>query len=75
MGGAIEVLPRTGILVTVDPNGERMVDMTEGVEIYPNDAITLQHLYLIPRADARGIKVLSDSAWVLVRGSYRVDKE
>lgn len=68
----IEVLLRSGSLTVVDPIGDKIVNMTNGTEASAGEALLLQNLYMIPRADQRGITALSDEAWILVRGTYSI---
>ncbi|MDP4152194.1 MAG: hypothetical protein Q8865_01960 [Bacillota bacterium] len=70
--GGIEVLTRRGDFVAVDPAGDGIVNLTSGTEHHNNEMLTLQNLYMIPRADGRGVKAQSDGAWVMVRGKYTV---
>jgi hypothetical protein len=68
----IEVLLRSGSLTVVDPIGDKIVNMTNGTEASAGEALLLQNLYMIPRADQRGITALSYEAWILVRGTYSI---
>jgi len=71
-GGAIEVLLRRGEFKAVDPIGDKLANLTKGAEAGDGNELTLQNLYLIPRADGRGVKCVSGSGWVMVRGGYQV---
>ncbi len=71
-GGAIEVLLRRGDFRAVDPIGDMLANLTKGSEAGDASELTLQNLYLVPRADGRGVKCVSGSGWVMVRGGYQV---
>ena len=70
--GSIEVLLRRGTFTCVDPTGEKITNVTKGGEAGNGGILTLQNLYLIPRADGRGITATSIEAWVMVRGAYTI---
>ena len=70
--GAIEVLLRRGTFVSVDPQGDGLVNMTGGSEAKAGDKLVLQNLYMIARADNRAIKAEADDNWIMVRGDYKV---
>ncbi|MBC8536165.1 hypothetical protein [Feifania hominis] len=71
--GSIEVLLRRGDFTCVDPTGEKITNVTKGGEAGDGGVLTLQNLYLIPRADGRGVRVASSEGWVMVRGGYIVE--
>ena len=70
--GGIEVLLRRGSFVCVDPDGQKVTNVTKGGEAGNGNELTLQNLYLIPRSDGRGITCTSSEGWVMVRGAYTV---
>lgn len=70
--GGIEVLLRRGTFVCVDPDGQKITNVTRGGEAGNGNELTLQNLYLIPRSDGRGITCTSSEGWVMVRGAYTV---
>ena len=70
--GSVEVLLRRGIFHCIDPEGQGITNMTAGTEVRGGSTLTLQNLYLIPRADGRGIVCDTQEGWVLVRGSFLV---
>ena len=70
--GSVEVLLRRGLFHSVDPNGEGITNVTKGSELLGVAELTLQNLYLIPRADVRAIVCDTQEGWVMVRGSYRI---
>ncbi|MCL1924026.1 MAG: hypothetical protein FWF50_00415, partial [Defluviitaleaceae bacterium] len=46
-----------------------IINITTGQEHFGGEALAHNNLLLIPRHDARGIRILTDS-WVMVRGNY-----
>ena len=70
--GGIEVLLRRGSFVCVDPDGQKITNVTRGGEAGNGNELTLQNLYLIPRSDGRGITCTSSEGWVMVRGDYSI---
>lgn len=70
--GGIEVLLRRGTFVCVDPDGQKITNVTKGGEAGNGNELTLQNLYLIPRSDGRGITCTSSEGWVMVRGDYSI---
>ena len=54
--------------------GVGLSDCTAGAEICSGEAIAANHLLLIPRADGRGLTVLSADAYVMVRGAHTIQE-
>ncbi len=52
--------------------GIGLSDCTDGKEIINGADIPARHLLLIPRPDGRGINVISDEAYIMVRGKYTI---
>ncbi|MGQ9824707.1 MAG: hypothetical protein ACUVSK_06890, partial [Desulfotomaculales bacterium] len=60
LGGAgTEFIVRTGSARVVDPTGNGIPDLTAGANVDDGSAAALNHLFLIPRADGRGIRAQS----------------
>ena len=70
--GSIEVLLRRGTFHCVDPEGQKITNVTKGSEAGDGNELTLQNLYLIPRSDGRGITCASEEGWGMVRGAYTI---
>ncbi|MCL2501347.1 MAG: hypothetical protein FWE90_13580 [Defluviitaleaceae bacterium] len=67
-----EVILRSGSAVVVaGPNG--LVNMTTGGDILDGQNVGLNNLLIAPRTDGRGIRITSNSAWVMVRGAYTLE--
>lgn len=48
-------------------------DLTGAKDLANGEAITANHLLLVPRSDGRGMLVTSDTAFIMVRGDYTVE--
>lgn len=60
LGGAgTELIVRTGSAVIIDPTGSGVPDLTSGTNVSNGETATLNHLFLVPRADGRGIRAQS----------------
>ena len=63
------------VLITSETNlaaGVGLNDLTSGNRLLANDSLPAGHLVLIPRADGRGVAVISSEAYFMVRGEYSV---
>ena len=68
---ACELILRAGEAVCIAPDASQgLADVTNGYEIYNGQALTKNHLCLIPRADGRGIMAASESVFIMVSGDY-----
>ena len=71
---ACEVILRAGKATAGSPfENQGLSDVTEAKELYNSDALTINHLLMIPRADGRGIAVTEGEAWFMIRGKYRIE--
>ena len=72
--GALEVIVRPGSRARVTaPNGTGIADVTAGQELVSGNIVSENHLLVIPRADKRGLVILSDTAFLFVRGDYEIE--
>ena len=76
--GSLELILRPGSQARVTAPGSEISkigipDLTSGTELLGGDIISANHLLLIPKADRRGLVILSDIAYVLVRGDYEIE--
>lgn len=70
---ACDIMLRSGNAACIAPDASQgIADYTDGYEIYNDQAIVKNHMLLIPRGDGRGIKALSESVFVMVRGDYTI---
>ncbi len=75
---SLEFILRAGEAKIVSPfttpgSEQGIADMTSGADLLNNQAVSLNHQMLIPRAnDGRGIVITSNGAYVMVRGEYAI---
>lgn len=70
---ACDIMLRSGKAACIAPDASQgIADYTDGYEVYNDQAIVKNHMLLIPRGDGRGIKALSESVFVMVRGDYTI---
>ena len=69
--GCMELILRSGeaTAITVD---DGLSDLTAGKDLASGEELSLDHYIINPIGDGRGILVVSDSAYVLVRGEYEI---
>ena len=76
--GTVELIVRTGSATVVSPftsgsTKQGLADNTTGKELYNGTLVPLNDLLLIPRGgDGRGIKITSNSTFVMIRGDYEI---
>jgi hypothetical protein len=70
-GEGTEVILRSGEATAIDNGANGVSDLTSGGDLVTGNAVSLNHLLLIPRNDGRGLKATTD-IWVLVKGKYDV---
>jgi len=70
MEAGVEVILRSGQATAISgPNG--LVDMTAGRDVVNGQAISQNHLMIVPATDGRGMRFTTD-AWIMIKGSYQV---
>ena len=73
--GAVDIMLRAGSAVCIAPDaGQGISDDTACAEIYNGEALTKNHMCLIPRGDGRGIMATAQSLYIMVRGDYSLVK-
>jgi len=77
--GACEVILRPGGTATVvvtnavnKANSIGLSDLTDGKELTDTMRVPVNHYLIISRADGRGVKITSDTAYLLIRGEYEI---
>jgi len=72
--GTVEIIIRPGgrARVTTPYTNRGLINLTSGQEHLGSALVPINSLLLIPRADRRGLVILSDVAYVLVRGDYEI---
>jgi len=73
LGAGSEVLVRSGETTALSGEMGGLADVTAAKDLTTGTKITNQHLLLSSRADGRGILVVSDKAYMLIRGSYTLE--
>lgn len=72
---ACDIMLRSGSAACIAPDASQgIADYTDGYEVYNDQSIVKNHMLLIPRGDGRGLKALSESVFVMVRGDYTIVK-
>ena len=71
--GNCEIILRSGSAEAVCPGANGISDLTEGADLADRTALSPNHLLLVPRDDGRGLVVTSKEAYVMVRGTYRIE--
>ena len=66
-----EIILRAGVAVAHVPAAEGLANITIGADLPHDYVIERNHLLIIPRADGRGIRALTD-VWFLVKGDYHI---
>ncbi|MBR3996067.1 MAG: hypothetical protein IKI97_12405 [Clostridia bacterium] len=71
---SLEFILRPGSSATVvSPIAENgIANLTDATELYNNAEIPINAYCLIPRGDGRGIVCTSETAYVMVRGTYEI---
>lgn len=74
-GESAEIILRGGKALAIGGEGGGLSDITSGsgADVNTDQEVPLNHLLLISRNDGRGIKVVSEKAWVLVKGPYTIN--
>jgi len=72
LGEGTEVILRAGIANAISGPGGDMSNLTTGLNVPDGSKIDANHLIISSRDDGRGFTIVSDSVWVLVKGSYKV---
>lgn len=74
-GESAEIILRGGKALAIGGEGGGLSDITSGsgADVNTDQEVPLNHLLLISRDDGRGIKVISEKAWVLVKGPYTIE--
>lgn len=73
LGSGSEVLVRSGETKAVSGELGGLADATSAKDLVDGMAITNQHLLISSRDDGRGIIVVSDKAFMIIRGAYVIE--
>jgi len=66
-----EFIVRVGQTAVVDPVGSGIPDVTSGVNVASGQPLALQHLFIIPRTDGRGIAART-KAVIMYKGTIQI---
>jgi len=74
-----EIILRAGLAKAIaaysdhnDPDAQGLSDLTVSKELLNGDDLTINHYVIVPRGDGRGVLVVSDEAYFMVRGPYTI---
>lgn len=70
-GAGTEIILRGGKATAIDNGKDGISDLTAGKDLKLGDAVSFNHLLLIPKADGRGVECTVKS-WVMVKGNYSI---
>lgn len=73
-GEGTEFILRAGIANAISGPGGDLSNLTTGLNVENNSKLNINHLIISSRDDGRGLVVISDTVWVLVKGIYKVGK-
>jgi len=72
MGGeGTEIILRSGEAAIFAPGPDGVVNTTIGADMPHNAGVTANHYLIIPRADGRAIRAITD-AWFMVKGNFDI---
>ncbi|WP_053955323.1 hypothetical protein [Inediibacterium massiliense] len=71
-GEGTEMVLRSGQAKAIATSSGGIADLTIGKDLKSGESIPLQHLLLFPRDDGRGIEILWDKTFILVKGTYEI---
>jgi len=71
-GEGAEIILRSGRAAGFVTGENGLVNATEGSEVMNGYDVPVNHLLLVPRDDGRGLVVMSDEAWFIVKGGYQI---
>jgi hypothetical protein len=72
LGAGSEIIVRSGETTAISGMSGGLADVTGAKDLVTGDKVPNQHLLISSRDDGRGVKVVSDKAYMLIRGSYSV---
>lgn len=69
---ACDIMLRSGSAVCIAPDATQgIADYTDAAELLNGENLIINHMCLIPRADGRGIRAVTD-IYILVQGAYTI---
>ncbi len=73
LGAGAEVIVRSGETLAISGELGGLADVTAAKDLTEGMQVTNQHLLISSRKDGRGLRVVSDVAFLLIRGSYTIE--
>jgi hypothetical protein len=73
LGAGAEVIVRSGEALAVQGELGGLADVTAAKDLTGGMQITNQHLLISSRKDGRGLQVVSDVVFLLIRGGYTIE--
>ena len=73
LGAGAEVIVRSGEALAVQGELGGLADVTTAKDLTGGMQITNQHLLISSRKDGRGLQVVSDVVFLLIRGGYTIE--
>lgn len=71
LGKGTELVLRRGEALVLDPTGNALPDLTEGIDLAAGTTVPKNHLLLCPKEDGRGIQATS-TITVMIKGNYQI---
>lgn len=65
-----EIIVRSGRVSAIAGIRGGISDITGGIDLQTGDEVSLNHHLLIPRSDGRGIEVMSNGTFIMIKGKY-----
>ncbi|HEY8500164.1 MAG TPA: hypothetical protein VIL89_06060 [Clostridia bacterium] len=73
LGAGAEVIVRSGETLAISGEFGGLADVTAAKDLTSGMQVTNQHLLISSRKDGRGLQVVSDMAFLLIRGGYTIE--
>ncbi|MCT4619252.1 MAG: hypothetical protein N4A62_07665 [Marinisporobacter sp.] len=71
-GASTEMIIRSGKVSAIASASGGIADLISGQDLKNGEIVPLNHLLLLPRGDGRGVEVLMDQTYILIKGSYEI---
>lgn len=71
LGKGTEFILRRGSALVIDPSGNALPDLTEGIDLSEGTQVPANHILLSPRDDGRGI-IATTAITVMIKGKYQI---
>ncbi|MBO8434744.1 MAG: hypothetical protein IAC55_05420 [Tyzzerella sp.] len=71
-GEGTEIILRSGQAVGYVEGVDGIVNATTGTEVGNKTKVSKNNILIVPRDDGRGVKITTDEAWFIIKGSYQI---